>query len=88
MLNTSGSVVSRSTFWLNQKSLERAISLAGFKMRAIYFAGPPVNQPEILVHYGPSRSKIFCLAEVVEPERTIPVCESRIEGADLLAASS
>jgi protein-L-isoaspartate O-methyltransferase len=73
MQQTSGSVVSHTTFWLSRESLERALRLAGFRLIASYLGKTPAGQPEIPVQHGIRRSKIFIVAEALEPERVIPV---------------
>jgi hypothetical protein len=73
MQKTSGSVISHSTFWLSRESLERALRLAGFRIITSYMGKTPAGQPEIPIKHGLRRSKVFIVAEVLEPDRIIPV---------------
>ena len=60
---TSGSIDSHRSFWLDKRSLHKALGLAGFKIRATYFGRSPENFPDIDIDHGIRRSKIFILAE-------------------------
>ncbi|MBN2301289.1 MAG: methyltransferase domain-containing protein [Lentisphaerae bacterium] len=84
MQTTSGSIVSHATFWFTKQSLLKAFDLAGFHVRACYFGRPPQGFPDILIDHGVARTKIFIWAEVKEPDREIPVENSRITGCDRL----
>jgi hypothetical protein len=85
MQKTSGSVVSHSTFWLDQGSLLKALDLAGFRTKAVYFGVTPTGFPDILVDHGRSRTKVFVLAEVKDhdgpPEKVEP---GKMEGCPRL----
>ncbi|MEO8206073.1 MAG: hypothetical protein ABI615_07815, partial [Chthoniobacterales bacterium] len=62
MSDTSGSVDSHETFWLDQKSLRTAVQLAGFRIQA-YYCGPFSKAgPRILVDHGINRAKVFLVA--------------------------
>ena len=62
MLLTSGSIDVHETFWFDEGSLIRAMDLAGFKIRAFYYQNTPERFPEILIHHGYKRTKVFLLA--------------------------
>jgi len=78
MKNTSGSIVSRATFWLSLDSLKEAFTLAGFDLEAVYFGATPAGKPDIAIDHGKSRTKIFIFAKVHDPETIIPAGPSVI----------
>lgn len=87
MEDTSGSFDSRCTFWPYKESLISALELAGFDIVAFYGASVPAGQPPILVRHGRERTKVFVLAKTREPDRMIPVGESRVSGCRRLEES-
>jgi len=84
MQKTSGSIVYHTTFWLDRNSLEKALYLAGFRIAALYYNKVPNGKPEIYIHHGYYRTKVFILAESNEQNKIIPVQESNINGCKLL----
>jgi SAM-dependent methyltransferase len=84
---TSGSVASRCTLWLSRGSLRKALKLAGFRIRVMYWGRTPGGWPDIAVAHGNHHSKVFVLAETLDPGRVIPVSPGRIARCDCLAAS-
>ena len=77
---TSGSIVSRTTFWLDRHSLEKALNLAGFHILDLYYNRVPNTKQRIYIHHGYYRTKVFILAEVKEPDKNISVQESNVGG--------
>ena len=75
---TSGSYFFNRTFWLDKRSLLKALSLAGFDIKAVYFNRTPKGYPNIKIRHGFSKSKIFIYAVVIEPKKIIPVQRSKI----------
>ncbi len=63
---TSGSFFTRKTFWLEKSSLLKALKLAGFDVKAIYYKQKPNNFPEIEIQHGLFKSKIFIYAETMD----------------------
>lgn len=84
MQKISASIVSRTTFWLDRHSLERALYLSGFRIVALYYNKIPIGKPEIYINHGYYRTKVFILAEVKEPDKNIFVQESNINGCKWL----
>jgi SAM-dependent methyltransferase len=88
MDDTSGSVVSSATFWPDKQSLLKALHLAGFRLRVLYFSKTPNGFPAISVDHGYRRTKVFLVADVIDVNTHIPVEEGNIVGCHLLAANS
>lgn len=86
MLETSGSIVSRCSFWLDRASLKAALELAGFRIVAFYYGSVPQGFPAIYVNHGSRRTKALVWAEVREPERIVPVDPGVISGCPQLLA--
>lgn len=63
MGQTSGSLETSQTFWLDKESLKKGLELAGFSIRAFYFSTNPRGYPRIPIRHGFRRTKVFMLAE-------------------------
>lgn len=63
MGQTTASLDSHQTFWLDKKSLKKGLELAGFSIRAFYFSATPRGYPRIPIRHGFQRTKVFVIAE-------------------------